>query len=372
MPASESMTVTNRFLATLFLTGGLLLGAIATVNFIGDPAGFFRSEKLERGVAEALVEGRYIQYVGPIPFRDRLVQKYVVANPWGTPDTIVLGSSRTWKIRADMLDGGRFFNHSVSAGTLEDYLGLFWFYEASGQLPRRVIIDAEPGILNKSHGSWRYAQVFDPFLRYIEKLGVALPPGRYLREQEVGPLSALVSLAYLRESWQLLVYQHRYPGGNLIYSDTDDSEGYVYRPDGSMKSRRADLDAEVGQVAAQVRRVAFERYITFLGWFGSLDPFYKKAFQAFVARLRKADVEVVFYFPPYHPVAHQAIGSLEKYAMVAEADRFFRDVAARYGIQTIGNYNPAVTRCPADEFIDAIHATEHCVRAVFKELKLPN
>jgi len=80
--------------------------------------------------------------------------------------TLVFGSSRGFHLDAEAFGDSTLLNHCMSAGTLEDALGMYSYYLAKGMKPRRVVLELSPWILNANNGlnsAWK--AMLDPYLR---------------------------------------------------------------------------------------------------------------------------------------------------------------------------------------------------------------
>jgi hypothetical protein len=87
-------------------------------------------------------------------YDERIFQKLVILNLKNKNDTIVIGSSRSLKVRKKFVsESGPFFNHSVSGASLEDYISIIGVYEKTyGYVPSTVILGIDPWIFNKNNG----------------------------------------------------------------------------------------------------------------------------------------------------------------------------------------------------------------------------
>jgi len=88
-------------------------------------------------------------------------------------------------------------------------------------------------------------------------------------------------------------------------------------------------------------------------------------FEKFVKRLQKKGIRVIFYLPPYHPMAYQRLMKNPKYAIINDVEKYTRLMASKNKIQVIGSYNPEHLNLSGEDFFDAIHAKEPAIKKIF-------
>ena len=76
--------------------------------------------------------------------------------------------------------------------------------------------------------------------------------------------------------------------------------------------------------------------------------------------------KVSFWIPPLHPKAYGFLFELHEAKIYREANDYFLALADDLDLEVIGGLNPARFGCKRDEFVDAVHPKESCVRKVFQ------
>jgi hypothetical protein len=338
----------------------LELAIVALVCLHYDPANLFGDKTYEAGVARLLASGENVANV--TNYDERQLQRLFIRKLNQSPDVIVLGSSRTMQIGAELFPGRRFFNHSVSGASIEDYFAIYELYAQEGFAPKQVVLDLDAWLLNRFNGQTRWESLRDCCLRSLPNSartqGSRPPPAV---AEELSRYRQLISFAYLRAALNLARRADRefYPTRaklldvNIRLADGTIAYGAGYRV-------RSPAD-----VAAIARREAARVPVYSLGNFRELDPEYVSLLELFISRLQAQHVEILLFMPPYHPDMYEALVRQDSpYAMVAVAERYFRALARRRGIPIVGSFNPALTPCSRAEFYDGMHARPPCIRKI--------
>jgi len=350
----------TRFALKALLLAPLALFFVGT-NYFVDPAGLFHRDQ-ERQVAAYLLEGRNVTNVRN--HDDRRGLEYFVEGLPEARDVLVFGSSRTMTIDASFFPGETFFNASVPAANLQDLLANYQLFHERGFAPKRVLIGVEPHMLNAGYDNQRY--LAEAYIRALVRLGLPATDPRPFLARWIDPrFSQLFSPSYFQVAvgyLPALLTRGRPVPEPTMAADGDQS---VVRADGSLRydlKRRTRSPEDVRAKAA--RFVA--KHPEELAHFHRLDPAAQERFEAFVRSLVDDGVEVLFLFAPYHPVTYDTLAANPSYAMVEEAQRYYRALADRLGITTYGSYDPAACGVPAAAFYDAVHSAPESLRTLFE------
>ena len=348
----------------------LTIGLGAWVNFSVDPAHIFDSgHAYEKGLASLLVDGWNVTNVAN--YDERITQRFYIQSSSKVPQVIVLGSSRSMQIRSDLFLPLTFFNHSVSGGSLEDYLAIYQLYRERNSVPGVIVIGVDPWIFNKNNGQTRWQSLSDDLFELGSVLGVEVPfQDSNVLARESSRYRQLISFPYLRESiaslWGSFTRQHS------VYQATHETDlpNNTELADGSLvyaKYIRNRTEAEVRlRAASNARRGA----IYALGGFQELDGRVMRALDLFVQLTQRDGSQLVFFLPPYHSAAFEIIGVSSKYKVFREVEPFLRQLATDREVPVVGSYDPLRAGCTDAEFTDDMHPRDSCVARLFGELDL--
>ncbi|MCW5887904.1 MAG: DUF1574 family protein [Anaerolineales bacterium] len=330
-------------LALLFVPVFLLVGL---VNYVVDPSLLFGIGRVEREMAQAMLNGQNIANI--LNYDHRLLQKFYFAGLQQTPDMVVLGSSRSMLVRASYFPGRHLYNAAVAGGSVEDFLAIDQVMRNNGHRPETVILDISPWVFNRENGQTRWRSLASEYFQALDRLGIDHGLDEYWRSLDVEKYSALFSLPYLQES---LRWANR---ENSYYFTTRSHTGEVLKlSDGS----RVYGDEEEKRSAAELQKLV-STAVDNLSPFNQLDPFFMQVFETFVAGLQAEGVEVVFFLAPYPPAMYTA-DAMQPSAQAVE--QYLHSFAAQHGITVVGSYDPAALGCDASEFYDAVHPRPSCI-----------
>jgi len=335
---------------------GLLVIAI---NYAIDPGNLFH-EGCEALAAESLLAGHDSDAAN---LDYRLLQKRLVERMGGAKDVIVLGSSRAMQIRSTQFPGLRFFNHSVPAARLEDYLATYQLYVEKAIQPRSIILVLDPWFLNPINGSAWMRQATD-YLKMCRRLGVtprASAAGTWGFEY-----TELMSPSYFRLSVRRWIHNAGRLRTRCGPQDRDSvaAERVLVHPDGSLDFPTAASAQGLIAVRRMASRVARNVELGVRATPGGLDSDVQAEFDAFIRFLLRADVQVAFVLPPIHPEALEVLRPSRWGPRIEACERFLNSVAAHYNLPVVGSFDPSVTGCDASQFFDAIHPSDSCITRV--------
>src|SRR5690242_3591258 len=124
----------------------IFLLAMTAVNYFVDGGFLFhRAKKFESTLAQAFLQQQKILICRN--YNDRQVKKSFIEHLKQAPEVLIFGSSRSMPIREDLFRGLSFFNASVTGGTLEDDLALYYLFQKKGQHPKVVIISLDQWLI---------------------------------------------------------------------------------------------------------------------------------------------------------------------------------------------------------------------------------
>lgn len=362
----------DKFTKLFLITSGVILGIIAGFNYWIDPAGIFNNRKVDI-IVSYLIEGKCSTVVSNL--NERLLKKELILRTEKKPETIVLGSSRTMGVMAEFdKDKNSFGNYSVSAANFNDDIALFSVYINKYQsFPKKVILAVEPWDLNnnRNNSEWKYIKedyyfglekmngkdsMNNKIIRMIDELTFALEKNK-----------SLISIGYLRESLKNYLMNSLTKDEELpVPVDFSYNEKQKILPDGSLTRNYALNNLSEEETLKKAKKYIDEKDLFELKDFVNLDQNDIKNFEKFITYLKRNNVEIILYFPPYHPLVYDYIIKVNKYKNVIEAEKYFLEITAKENIKKLGRYNPNLCGVDAEDFFDGMHLKDSGFAKVFK------
>lgn len=350
------------FLAMEFLGLSIVAGVCYTV----DPANIFHSDSYIEGVGNILLQGKNVANV--TNYDERLLQKYLIENRKNSVDVLVLGSSRSMMISKDLFPGKSFINHSVSGATLEDDVALLFALKEQQNLPKIVVLGLDPWLFNKYNGLNRWKSLENEYRKALRILGLDNSMVRNIIFEwgyKVEKYKQLIALAYLKESLRCMRTDKVEREKNYFVTSEVKLPEMILFPDGTRCY--AENFRELEQEKIDKKAIAYvAKTVYALEKYDELDSDLIELFNKIVNYLIDNNVEVVFWLPPYHPIAYDGIQNKVEYKSVLWAEQYFRDFAKVKNIRIVGAYNPAVCGLSNKDFYDGMHMRRECVYEYLK------
>lgn len=353
----------NRFAKAFVIICIVILGLVAGFNYWIDPAGIFNNRKVDLAVSY-LVEGKAV--AGLTNFDERIFKKELILQRKEKPETIVLGSSRAMGIREEFdKDKNSFGNYSVSGANFNDDIALFAvYYNKYQDIPEKIILAVEPWSLNKNRGDTRWKSLEREYYEGLKLLGYE---GEKIKEYNnlsyfLEKVKTLISISYLRNSIKDFRKKETMP---LVVS-TNYVKTSIVLPNGSVQ-----YGDNINKLQSEKVYKKAQSYIT-NGKIYQLDDFTElnksdiDKFCSFIKFLKRNNVEISLWFPPYHPYVYQYIEKNNKFKNVLKAEEFFREIANKENIKTFGSYNPVLCGVEESDFSDGMHLRTSGYEKVFK------
>ncbi|MDD2714810.1 MAG: DUF1574 family protein [Candidatus Wallbacteria bacterium] len=352
----------KKFFLKFFLLLPLSVIIIGT-NYYTDPANLFSNSKIENKISKLIIAHK--NFSGIDSFDERIMQKNIINSFEESPKIISLGSSRIMQIESNLFSDNTFFNHFVSGASLEDFIAIMGMYFDKGIKPEIVIIGLDPWLLNKNNGQTRWISLKEEYNNGLLRLGGKAKftfnfPGW-------NKWSQLISLAYFQESFTYLIKRKK---KMLETTDKPNETSSVIRFDGSRGLSKIERERTSEEVSKMANEYASEEPVYSLGDFNELDQELKTNFNLFILFLVGQNVKPIFVLAPYHPKAYKKI--IKKYAVVAEAEAFYKKYAFDNGIDLVGSYNPDISNTDCSLFYDGMHLKVDFYRTILPDLILKN
>lgn len=353
----------DKFTKAFVLISIAILGIIAGFNYWIDPAGIFNNRNVDLAVSY-LVEGKAV--AGLTNFDERIFKKELIIQTREKPETIVLGSSRAMGIRSEFdKDKNSFGNYSVSGANFNDDIALFAvYYDKYKAVPEKVILAVEPWDLNKNRGDTRWKSLEREYYAGLELINFK---GEEIKEYNnisyiLEKVKILFSILYLRNSIKEFKEDIRMPSAvKDSYNEKD-----IILSTGTVKYGNITENLTVGQIYKNAQSYINNGRIYQLDNFTELDKNDIDKFYSFIKFLKSKNVEVSFWFPPYHPYVYQYIENNNKFKNVLKAEEFFREIARKENLKTYGSYNPVLCAVGETDFSDGMHLRTSGFEKVFK------
>lgn len=340
---------------------GLL--SVAATNYVVDPAHLFSGSEYERKMANLLLSGKNVADV--TNYDGRNMWKIYISGLGQPKEVIVLGSSRSMKLRSSLFPGKTFINNSVPHASLEDYLAIYQLYHQRNYAPSIVVLGLDPWVLNNNSGRTEWISLKEEYMAMAKSLGLSVAPSDLPEDTGESKLKELLSVAYFKESLAELFLRGE------EYSQATDSSlttaGIL--SDGSTIHDSKVRSRSVEEVEAMAIAFARRKPVYALGGFVELDKRLLDTLAAFVDYLQRNAVEVIFYLPPYHPSTYRMLSESSEYSIILRAEEGLRDMARSHGIQVAGGYNPEDSYSTREDFIDGLHPKESSVVKAFASMK---
>lgn len=350
-----------------------LLVLLAMVNWFADPAQILKAGHYEQGMAEILLKGLNVANISN--YDERLVQKHYISGLAEKRDVIVLGSSRTMQVNSAFFPNARFFNHGVSGASLEDYMAIFEMYEEKNQKPDIVILGLDAWVLNKNSGQARWRSIADYYERFLSRLGLKdkTSDKRFSFQQKelfgIEKQLQIISASYFQSSirylHELAIY-HKEKGSEYYPTSLTELDVNVKLFDGSVSYKSDHRLMSASEVLRRAQSAVERDSMYSLSAFHELDREEVFKFERFVKYLIDQDIEIIFFFAPYHPYIYKHIIDSDEYKIVLEVESYFKMVALQNNIRVIGSYDPEISGFDERDFSDARHARREAIARLMR------
>lgn len=340
------------------VTGAIIvsIAAIMLFNFIVDPAKIFIRERYAKGIVDILLANKNAANLGE--HDDRLVQKYYMEQSGTAARVVTIGSSRVWTINKNYFPGSSFFNYNTRSAGMEDLVALYEMLLLNNKKPGMIIIGADPNILNRNNGFILWHTLGKEYRVAAKRLGFVAAGGNFVEDITVSKYRELLSLKYTMAAVQKALHGSMVTDAGYYGTYGFDSGDDMKHSDGSYRYMKKGSQSSVEDIKSAELN---DRRLQLIGLnnFHSLDSEYKHIFELLVGDMLRSGIDVVFYLAPFNPVFYERYAADPKFAMVLEAEKYFKGLAASKGISIIGAYNPAECGLGVEAFYDALHVREN-------------
>lgn len=367
------MAKPSRYCAlTLITIGTFVLSAIAFSEFVLRDRFFSCDNGFAHPVATALIEGKSVAFATN-DFPDKCIVAAVIGAMPTSPDTVAIGSSRTMQLGSELFEGS-FYNASVFAARLYDYLGLVQLMETHQRLPKRLIIGVDLWAIDQRDDDPRWggmALEAGAFIAGAASTGKRVGPnlvalGRLFLSYVTAALRRLgghIGVGELRRTLAFVgsCYCLNPFAAGMEVLDQPTSDSLVKRSDGFIiyerKIRDRNRDAlNIDGLASATAYVSTPH---------ALSSHYLDQLWQLTRYLQTRGVEPIIWLAPFGPTEYRLMVAAPNGQIVRDAERELRRSASTRQIRVVGSYNPANIPCQQDEFIDWQHPDKRCVARAF-------
>jgi hypothetical protein len=332
-------------IALVSLPIGLLL---FFVNYFGDCANLF-NKGYEDKIIELRTSGNFVTNV--LNYDERLVQKVVIEKMQKCPNFAVLGSSRSMLVNSDYL-GNSMINLSVSAASIQDYIGIFWLLKKKGSIPPQIIINVDPWLLTENLAIVRWKSLekeYNEFNGIVENNFFE----KYTKYQQ------LFSISYFQCSLKEFAQKKSDP----ISTKQPFNEKNTIAPDGSLIYGDKYRNQTSQQVDEAVSKLISEDATNLL-YKGEISNKLFVDFSKVLKEINKSGSKIYFFFAPYHPLYYDFQkkngNNLKKF------ESRIRQLANAEKIEIIGSYDPQSIPKENLGFYDGIHCKPETISWILK------
>jgi len=336
----------------------IIIFIVTIFNYKIDSLGIFKNSNYLSNAAKTLTNGEII--AGLKNYDERLFQELIIKNLQVKNDVIAIGSSRIMQLRKQFFldEKINFFNHSVSGGSLEDYIAIVGVYEfIHGYIPSTIILSIDPWVFNKYNGQTRWKTLMKYYNYEIEKI--------YNKEQDkLDNIKNGIDIS----KWKQL-FNYDYTISNIkffkLLSENDNKAFYV--------TKTINIDDSIKEIDGSIHYPYSIRYIkndkvqelakTFSkGNVYSLTKYTTlsniELFEDFIKYLKSKEINILLVLFPYNPVAYDIFIKNEKYKHVTIAEKYLKDFSIQNSIQLKGSYNPHKYGFESKDFFDGMHSKD--------------
>ncbi len=311
-------------------------------------------------VAAAHAEGKNYA-VFDLNLNIRRWKEELVARFASTPDVVILGASHWQEAHAGLVKSERMFNGHVHRDYWEDLLGVVEVYARNNRMPKRMIIAIRDYQFKPLEDRTDY--LWEPGIPNYRKMAdrLGLPkedawktyPWQRMKER----LSLTMLFNNVTRWFNASEYPHATAEKHFEHLD-------ILLPDGSILwsgDHRAIFTQERAKREA-LKLADYDRQHP-----PKIDKKGVEAFDALLGYLKKQGVQVVLVHPPFNPIFYDAVKGSPYIAALDHVRGVAKDMAAKYGLHIIGDFDPAKVGCTPGQYIDAEHSNPACLQNIFNE-----
>ncbi len=336
------------FLPVLFL--------VIAVNYFADPANIF-SDRYVKKIVYYLKDYKYVNNIANYDDR-RFLEYYFNSHKGEKYNYILLGSSRSMEIGAELFGNNTLFNSSVSGAVINDYISIYELLKADNIQYDSVVIGSDPWIFNKNENSKRYRSLIDYYAKSDPDVNLMKIHFFQIKDKA----AEIISLSYLQESLHYMIKVIN----NGVFPGNDKTTFQSIRNDGRHFYSEQFINIDPNEKIINVKKYAERKDLYSLKNYRKLDKELVEKYLSVIDSMIKNGKRVIIFLPPYHPEAYKIMAGREDARIIIDAEKLIRSIASQRNITVVGSYDPVKYNLKDDDFYDAMHPKDKAVEKMFR------
>lgn len=336
----------KKFCIRILLVVAPFFAVIPVVNYCVDPTNVYHSVEYADRIVDAMKSGRNVSNVTEL--NDRIFKRKIAeANGNSHFEYLVVGSSRVKTISSDGMEAS-LLNLGMNGGNIYDIITSYEICVENFISFDKIIVGLDYYTLTDNEDSrWEVNSKY-----FYDFVGKPAPPSNNNIMSKAAVVN-LLSLSYFQKAVSTFL------SGRFDLKLTDEScnDKLTYHNDGSLCygiDDRQRLQREVDSIALAYPIDGYPVVLDELAGY----------LEMLVDKLEDDGKEIYFYFAPYHPVYYSRIC---KSKTIVENEHRLYEIAGKYGIKTIGSFDPNGIGCDSFGFYDATHPRKEVTDSIFRD-----
>ena len=314
---------------------------VSIVNYCVDPAGIYHGEEYADKIIFGLQKMKNVTNVDCCCNQRIFKKKYAELCKNKHYNYLILGSSRVLEISENIIPA-MLLNLGMFSSGIQDIIAMHEICAENKISYDTIIIGMDFYTLSyRNDASWK--EIDEYFYRFIKK--------NKLFHCNIEKIRNIFSVSYFQQA----INKKR---GNVEYVDfwCSQNEGLTFHTDGSAcfpVSMRTRSEREVNHLARnnklEIQNISSDNI---------------EYMELLIKDLISRNIKIYFFFAPYHPIYYYR---LKKDKNAAENERLLHTIAERFGIDTIGSFDPEAGGFVCSDFYDATHPKTETIDRILKE-----
>jgi hypothetical protein len=357
------------YLKFLFICVSTLLIGVASINFFVDPGKIYPKLFSQKNITlkadeyiNKLITSEYGLFFLEHKWNERDIKRSLVSSI-SNHKCIIIGSSRIMQVGSSRKysslqeDGcSSIMNLGVSGASLEDYLALSDIVLSNKKHPETIVLGVDPWSLNFNKDK-RWIRYEDSYSNMLSRLS-------FNGQSDFSKNSLLINLfnfKYLIQSFYAIYDVSLNMSNAIPVPKFDTNAGAKYRvmlPDGSLVYSSKYISESDERIKGFSGKHDYK--------LSKDNPYQVDAVDLFVKlveHLKSKGFDVVIMLIPYH----EKIWSFKNQSSVkimSIVEKKLNKIAKKLNVRLIGSYNVANVNCNSNDFFDAMHPKDICLKKI--------
>jgi len=342
----------KKFIYKVICTSLPIIFALVAVNYFGDAARLFDAG-YEGKMAEIVIRNSYVTNISN--YDERAFQHESITRMKNTPNTVVIGSSRTMLITTDYFPSETLFNNSVSGASIEDLIAIYQMYKERNYFPKKIIIGIDPWTFNENNGQSRWKSVESYYLQFHDKtLTTSIANNRFQKYEQ------LLSLSYFQPSIKNIFKKISRTSDPVPTKEKYNTTG-TKLTDGSLVYGVDYRNASQDEINRKIANYTIGNIYS-IEKFDEISKKIWKEFQEMISDMKNHSISIELFLAPYAPSVYNTIS--KKYPMVLETEKVIREYSQLENINIYGSFNPFELNMNESNFYDGMHCREKGIATI--------